>query len=76
MSEFFAAIGRFIGAIAKAILPALIKESKKPKEIVPAGYDKELDADFDEGFESDIDDDDYKYLSPEDYPTEQEQPGK
>lgn len=72
--EWVYAIGRFLGAIFKAILPDLIKASKDPTEVRPVGYDDELDKDFDEGFESDIADGEYGFLSPGVHPVDQTQP--
>ena len=63
VSELLAAIGRFFGAILKAILPELIRESKEPTEVRPAGYDEALVEEFDQGIEDDIEDSEYGFLS-------------
>ena len=41
-----------MGELLRAILPYLIAEGKKPKDVKPAGYDPDLQNDIDSSIES------------------------
>ena len=45
------AIGGFIGAVLKAILPALLREWKKPRDVKPIGHDPDIQDDISAGIE-------------------------
>ncbi len=49
------AIASFIGEILRSILPAIFKETKKPREIKTIGQDKELQNDINKSIEDSID---------------------
>lgn len=56
MTAILQAIGQFIGMILKAVLPDLIKEGKKPKEVKTIGHDKDLQDDINASIEDQIND--------------------
>ena len=50
--SFLAALGSFLGSILKYILPELIDEWQKPRDVKVAGYSKELKKSQDKSIES------------------------
>lgn len=55
MISILKAIGAFLGAIFKAILPEIIKESKNPKEVKTIGRNEDLQDDINRSIEDDLD---------------------
>lgn len=55
MSSILAAIGSFLGAVLKAILPDLLKKSQEPRDVENVGFDEELASDIDKSIEDSID---------------------
>ena len=57
MASILSAIGAFFGQILKFILPVLIKQGKKPRDVKPAGYDKCLQENINESIEKESNND-------------------
>lgn len=70
MNDLLAGLGRFFAELLKMIM----RESKKPTTVEPAGYDEELVEDFDSQFAADIDDDEYEFLSNDAHKESKDQP--
>ena len=49
-----ALIAEFIGRILKWVLPDLLKQGRKAREVKSAGYDKELESDINKTIEDQI----------------------
>jgi len=54
LMSFLSWLVTMLGKFFKEILPGLIKAGKKPREVKPAGFDKELKEDMDSSIENDI----------------------
>lgn len=54
LMSFLSWLVTMLGKFFKEILPGLIKQGKKPREVKPAGYDKELKDDMDASIEQNI----------------------
>ena len=56
MGNILSAIGAFLGAILKAILPDIMKQGRKPRDVTSAGYDEDLQDDINSSIEEQIND--------------------
>ena len=54
MPSWLLAFITFLGKILSDSIPELIKQGKKPREVKPAGYDKDLQNDIDDQIEKDL----------------------
>ena len=54
LTTFLKWIATFLGTILKAILPDLLKQGRKPRDVHVAGYDEEIESDISDGIDDEI----------------------
>ena len=47
-------IATFLGSILKAILPNLLKQGRKPRNVQPGGFDEDLQKDIESSIEDSL----------------------
>ncbi len=56
MAIFLKWAATFIGTILKSILPGIMKQGRKPRDVSVGGFDEELKEDIDDSIEREIED--------------------
>ena len=54
LTTFLKWIATFLGTILKAILPDLLKQGRKPRDVHVAGYDEEIENDISDSIEDEM----------------------